>query len=58
MKILAYVHGYPPTLNAGAEMMLHQILVDLRERGHEVAALTENPGAKDYEGVRLGYAGI
>jgi glycosyltransferase involved in cell wall biosynthesis len=53
MKILAYVHGYFPNHNAGAEAMLHQILVDLRNRGHEVRVLTRNPGAKNYEGVEI-----
>jgi glycosyltransferase involved in cell wall biosynthesis len=53
MKILAYVHGYFPNHNAGAEAMLHQILVDLRDRGHEVRVLTRNPGAKHYEGVEI-----
>ena len=53
MKILAYVHGYFPNHNAGAEAMLHQILVDLRSRGHEVRVLTRNPGAKHYEGVEI-----
>lgn len=33
--------------------MLHQILVDLRHRGHEVAVITENPGSDRYEGVEL-----
>lgn len=53
MKILAYVHGYFPNHNAGAEAMLHQILTDLKSRGHEVAVLTKNPGAKEYEGVPI-----
>jgi glycosyltransferase involved in cell wall biosynthesis len=53
MKILAYVHGYPPNLNGGAEMMLHQMLLDLKRRGHEVLVITQNSGLKHYEGVRL-----
>jgi len=53
MKILAYVHGYPPNLNAGAEMMLHQILLDLKSRGHQVTVMTQNPGAREYEGIRI-----
>lgn len=53
LKIVAYVHGYFPNHNAGAEAMLHQILVDLKEKGHEVKVITENPGAEEYEGVPI-----
>lgn len=53
MRILAYVHGYFPNHNAGAEAMLHQILIDLRDKGHEVRVLTRNPGAKSYEGIEI-----
>ncbi len=35
-KVLARVHAYPPTHNAGAEWMLHSLLRALVERGHEV----------------------
>ena len=57
LKILAYVHGYFPNLNAGAEAMLHQILMDLKEKGHEVKVLTGNPGASEYEGIPIAEAG-
>jgi glycosyltransferase involved in cell wall biosynthesis len=57
LKILAYVHGYFPNLNAGAEAMLHQILMDLKEKGHEVKVLTRNPGASEYEGIAIAEAG-
>ena len=40
MKVLAHVHGYPPTHNAGAEWMLHTMLRDLARKGHEVTVLT------------------
>jgi len=53
MKILAVVHGYFPNHNAGAEAMLHQILIDLKGRGHEVKVMTKNPGAEEYEGITL-----
>jgi glycosyltransferase involved in cell wall biosynthesis len=53
MKILAYVHGYPPTLNGGAEIMLHQVLLELKSRGHDVAVITDNPGAVEYEEILL-----
>jgi glycosyltransferase involved in cell wall biosynthesis len=57
LKILAYVHGYFPNHNAGAEAMLHQILIDLISKGHEVKVLTRNPGADEYEGIPLFEAG-
>jgi glycosyltransferase involved in cell wall biosynthesis len=53
LKILAIVHGYFPNHNAGAEAMLHQILVDLKQKGHEVRVITRNPGAEEYEGVPI-----
>lgn len=36
MRILARVHAYPPRYCAGAEMMLHEMLRALVDRGHEV----------------------
>lgn len=57
IKILAYVHGYFPNLNAGAEAMLHQILLDLKAKGHEVRVLVPHPGAEEYEGVPIEKAG-
>jgi glycosyltransferase involved in cell wall biosynthesis len=53
LKIVAYVHGYFPNHNAGAEAMLHQILFDLKKKGHEVKVITKNPGASEYEGIPL-----
>ena len=53
LKIAAYVHGYFPNHNAGAEAMLHQILIDLINKGHEVKVLTGDPGANEYEGIPL-----
>lgn len=53
MKIAAYVHGYFPNHNAGAEAMLHQILYNLKLKGHEVKVLTKSPGALEYEGINL-----
>jgi glycosyltransferase involved in cell wall biosynthesis len=48
VKVLAYVHGYPPQHNAGAENMLHTILRWLVARGHEARVILE-PGGQDYE---------
>ena len=53
IKVLAFVHGYFPNHNAGAEAMMHQILFDLKEKGHEVKVLTRNPGATEYEGIPI-----
>jgi glycosyltransferase involved in cell wall biosynthesis len=53
LKIVAYVHGYFPNHNAGAEAMLHQILIDLKNKGHEVRVITRNPGADEYEGIPI-----
>ena len=39
MKLLAYVHGYPPAHNAGAEWMLHAWLRWLQTRGHAVTVI-------------------
>jgi len=50
---VAYVHGYFPNHNAGAEAMLHQILKDLVDKGHEVKVLTKSPGASEYEGIPI-----
>src|SRR5688572_13524639 len=38
MRILAWLHMYPPAHNAGAERMLAELLADSVERGHEVIA--------------------
>jgi glycosyltransferase involved in cell wall biosynthesis len=53
LNIVAYVHGYLPNHNAGAETMLHQILVGLAEYGHKVTVITREPGADEYEGVPI-----
>ena len=39
MKVLAYVHAYPPHHNAGAEWMLHAMLKGLVALGHECHVL-------------------
>lgn len=42
MRVVAYVHGYPPELNAGAEWMLNSLLRALTVAGHDCAVvLTE-----------------
>lgn len=53
MKVLAWVHLYPPEHCAGAEMMLHEILLGLRDRGHEVHVMVNHTDVEDFEGVPL-----
>lgn len=50
MRVLAILHGYPPTQNAGAEWMLHEILKYLQGKGHtcEVAVDSE-----DFDGIKV-----
>lgn len=47
MKVFAWLHGYPPSHNGGAEHMLHTMLRDLVRKGHEVKVCTHRG--------RLGY---
>lgn len=53
MKVVAYVHKYPPEHNAGAEMMLHAMLRDLVRRGHEALVYGAHLRARhNLDGVR------
>lgn len=51
MKILARVHAYPPTHNAGAEWMLHSMLTFLKSKGHEVRVITRTPDNYQFQGI-------
>lgn len=53
LKVLAWVHLYPPDHCAGAEMMLHEILLGLKARGHQVAVLVNDSSAAQWEGVPI-----
>lgn len=53
MKVLAIVHLYQPVHNAGAEAMLHQILLGMQELGHEAVVACKTPVVDEYEGVKL-----
>lgn len=54
MRVLAHVHKYPPTHNAGAEWMLHAMLRDLVEHGHDVyVSFPEGPAPYRLEGVNV-----
>jgi len=52
-KILAYAKLYPPGTNAGAELMLHEILLELKSRGHEVIVAMPNPEIKELDGIDI-----
>lgn len=53
MRILALVHKYPPVHNAGAEVMLHAMLVDLARRGHECLVTYPKAKAEDLDGIPI-----
>lgn len=53
LKILAYIHMYQPLHNAGAEVMLHQILKNLLDRGHEVQVICRETNVGEYEGIKI-----
>lgn len=55
MKILAFVHGYPPVHNAGAEWMLHSMLKHAVQNGADAEVLLPISDMKPYtlEGVRV-----
>jgi glycosyltransferase involved in cell wall biosynthesis len=52
MKILVFVHGYPPEQNAGAEWMVHEIVKYLLKKGHDVRVLSNYEG--EFQGVKVG----
>jgi len=54
MRVAAIVHMYPPRHNAGAEWMLHAILLYLTGRGHECHVVISNGLPADtweFEGI-------
>jgi glycosyltransferase involved in cell wall biosynthesis len=51
-KILVYVRLYPPTTNAGAELMLHEIVLELKNRGHEIMIAMPLPPAPEIDGIK------
>lgn len=53
MRILASVHLYPPDHCAGAEMMLHEILLAMRARGHHVEVYLDRSSAREWEGIPI-----
>jgi len=53
MRILARVHLYPPDHCAGAEMMLHEILLQLQKRGHQVEVYVDTNSSDEWEGIKV-----
>ena len=53
MRVLAWVHMYPPNHCAGAEMMLHEILLGLRARGNEVHVMCNDNPAAEFDGIPI-----
>lgn len=53
VHVLAWVHGYPPTHNAGAEWALHELLQALAGEGHTVAVVQSRPHPGEWEGVQV-----
>lgn len=53
LKVLAFVDLYPPMNNAGGEMMLHQMLVDLKKRGHDVRVVCTAPTVRNIDEIDL-----
>lgn len=47
MRVLAMLHAYPPTHNAGAEWAAHSLLRELAARGHVADVLLSDPRSAD-----------
>jgi len=52
MKILAYIHGYPPSHNAGAEWMLYDLVESLKEK-HDITIMTYKAVPGSQKGVTI-----
>lgn len=53
MKILAWVHLYPPDHCAGAEMMLHEILLQMQARGHDCRVYLDQSSTDEWQGIPI-----
>lgn len=53
MRIVCLFHLYVPTHNAGAEVMLHQMLKRLLQKGHDITVMCGCPSVEEYEGIKL-----
>lgn len=52
MRIMVYIHGYPPTHNAGAEWMLYDMIEHLKHE-HEITIVTRNAVPGWQQGVTI-----
>jgi glycosyltransferase involved in cell wall biosynthesis len=53
LNILVYSKLYLPETMAGAELMMHEILLDLKKNGHKVAVVCEDPKVSEIDGIEL-----
>jgi|GEM_PF-398438 len=53
LKIAVYVKDYVPLVKAGAEITLHQILIGLKKRGHQVTVFCNSPGVDVHDGISI-----
>jgi hypothetical protein len=51
MRIAAWTTKYPPDWCAGSEMTLHETLLELQRRGHDVCVYRRNSHSYEFEGV-------
>lgn len=53
MNILVYIHLYVPKHNAGSETMMHQVLLELKRRGHNIKVVCGSPEVTQHEGIDI-----
>lgn len=53
LSIVAYVHLYLPKHNAGAEVMLHEILLELIKFGHKATVICGESDVSEYQGIKI-----
>jgi len=53
LNILCHVHLYPPDHCAGAEMMLHEIVLGLKARRHNIQVVCDKSSADEFEGIPI-----
>jgi glycosyltransferase involved in cell wall biosynthesis len=53
LNILVFVKRYLPETKAGAERMMHEVLLDLKKNGHNVVVVCEDPKVSEVDGIEL-----
>lgn len=53
LNILVYVKNHVPKIMAGSELMMHEILLDLKKNGHNVAVVCDDPEVSEFDGIEL-----